>query len=56
MRPPAVSDVSQLDRLQRMHAGQKTVFTMIEKQREEMLTQIRETKRLIEIEETKSIG
>jgi len=51
--PTVANEVSQLDRLKRMHAGQKTVFTMIEKQRDEMLTQIRETKRLIELEEEK---
>lgn len=46
-----MSEQSQLARLQRMHQGQRDVFAMIEKQREEMLAQLRDTKRLIELEE-----
>jgi len=37
-----------------MNTGAQDVLAMIDKQRELMLSQIRETKRLIEIEEAKS--
>ncbi len=50
-----MAEQSQLDRLTRMLSGQQRVLAWIDQQREEMLSQIRETHRLKEIEEAKQL-
>ncbi len=48
-----MAETSQLARLTRMHKDAQEVLGMNDRQREYMLSQIRELKRLMEIEEAK---